>query len=160
MKKTLILLALTMTFSACAENIQPSNTTEESAANTVSVGVVESKMLKTDKIMVTSPLPGATVMPPLEITGEARGTWFFEASFPVKIVSKEGDLIAETYAQAEGEWMTEEFVPFKATVKNFYGSGQEAILVLQKDNPTGLPEHDEKVEMPIVLGKTGGPKKL
>jgi len=54
-------------------------------------------------------------------------------------------------AQAQGEWMTENFVPFKvelAVPKTYIG---HATLVLHKDNPSGLPEHKASVSFPIIV---------
>src|SRR5262245_11609975 len=39
-----------------------------------------------DRIRVSSPDCGAVVHSPLRIAGEARGNWFFEASFPVLLL--------------------------------------------------------------------------
>ena len=53
---------------------------------------------------------------PLTVKGAARGNWFFEASFPVRLLDETGKEIAVGIAQAEKEWMTEDFVPFSATL--------------------------------------------
>ena len=93
---------------------------------------------------------GDWIESPLEISGEARGTWFFEGSFPVILTNWDGLIIAETYATAEGEWMTEDFVPFTATIEfekpDLYDRGS---LILQKDNPSGLSEFDDAYEIQI-----------
>ena len=36
-----------------------------------------------DRIRVNNPRPNQTISSPLTVTGEARGSWYFEASFPV-----------------------------------------------------------------------------
>ena len=69
-----------------------------------------------DLIVLDSPLPGEVVASPLIVTGKARGTWYFEASFPVTLTDWDGRIIAEVPAQAQGEWMTTEYVPFVATL--------------------------------------------
>lgn len=105
-----------------------------------------------ERIKVVSPKAGQSITSPLEIKGEARGNWFFEASFPVMLTNWDGLIIAEGVAQAEGEWMTEEFVPFKAMLeftKPEYG--ERGTLILKRDNPSGLPEHDAAVEIPVVF---------
>ncbi len=105
-------------------------------------------------IHITSPKPGAVISSPLKITGEAKGYWFFEASFPVSLTDWDGRIIAEGHAEAQGDWMTEQFVPFEA-VLTFADPSTEAdyskrgTLILQKDNPSGLPEHDAAAEMPV-----------
>ncbi|TSC79968.1 MAG: hypothetical protein G01um101425_445 [Candidatus Peregrinibacteria bacterium Gr01-1014_25] len=101
-------------------------------------------------IRVHAPTANAPVSSPLTVTGEARGTWYFEASFPVKLLDAEGQIIASAPAQAQGEWMTEEFVPFSATL-TFGARDQDATLVLEKDNPSGLPEHAAQVTIPVSL---------
>lgn len=114
---------------------------------------IENKDDKSNLIRVSSPQPNQEIASPLTITGEARGTWFFEASFPVVLTDGDGRIIAEGHAEALGEWMTENFVPFRATLtfdapayKN-YGT-----LILRKDNPSGLPEYDDALKIPILFG--------
>lgn len=55
-----------------------------------------------DLITISSPRPNQTISSPLNISGKARGTWFFEASFPIKLVGENGKTIAQTAAQAQG----------------------------------------------------------
>lgn len=109
-----------------------------------------------DLIRLTNPRPNQTIESPLIITGEARGNWFFEASFPVTLVNWDGLIIAEGIAQAKGDWMTTEFVPFEATLtftvdKDVYSN--RGALILKKDNPSGLSEHDNALEIPITFQK-------
>lgn len=109
---------------------------------------------KADLIRLTTPQPNSTVQSPLTITGEARGTWYFEASFPVVLVDWDGRIIAQGIAQAQSEWMTTEFVPFEAVLTfaadpNAYSN--RGALILQKDNPSGLPEHDDALEIPVII---------
>lgn len=109
-----------------------------------------------DRIRLTEPVPGGTIASPLTLTGEARGTWYFEAVFPIVLTNWDGLIIAEGYAEAEGDWMTEEFVPFTSTLtfENPYTEGdpefmKSGTLILQKDNPSGLPENDAALEIPV-----------
>lgn len=105
-----------------------------------------------DLIVLDNIHAGSYIESPVTITGKARGNWFFEASFPISIVNWDGLIIGQGVAQAKGEWMTEEFVPFeakitfdKATYKN------NGSIILQKDNPSGLPENDDALEIPIFF---------
>jgi len=52
-------------------------------------------------------------------------------------------------AQAEGEWMTTEFVPFKATLNFEKPSVKTGKLILKKDNPSGLSQNDDELVVPI-----------
>ncbi len=124
--------------------------------------------LKGVELGVTSPTVDSVVTSPLTITGEAPGTWYFEATFPVTLVNWDGRIIAEGYATAQGEWMTEEMVPFTAMleftdvlplteevedltqVEDFMKRGA---LILQRDNPSGLPENDDAVEFQIQFAE-------
>lgn len=105
---------------------------------------------KSDLITIENPRPNQVVNSPLTITGEARGPWFFEASFPVMLTNWDGLIIAEGIATADGEWMTEEFVPYSVVLEfetpTLYDRGT---LILQKSNASGLPEHDDALEIPV-----------
>lgn len=107
---------------------------------------------KSDLIRLTSVHEGDYITSPLMITGEARGTWFFEASFPVFLVNWDGLIIAQGIAQAQAEWMTEDFVPFvvnlEFTKPEYKNNGA---LIFKKDNPSGLPEHDDALEISIFF---------
>lgn len=113
---------------------------------------INENMNKSDLIKLQTPQPNQSVTSPLKIAGEARGGWFFEGSFPVLLVNWDGLIIAQGFATAQGEWMTEDFVSFTAELefdKPFlYNNGA---LILKKDNPSGLPEHDDALEIPIFF---------
>jgi spore germination protein GerM len=47
------------------------------------------------------------------------------------------------------EWMTEEYVPFEATLSFNPPQTETGTLILSKDNPSGLPEHDDELRIPV-----------
>lgn len=103
------------------------------------------------EVRVLSLKAGEVIESPLVIKGEAPGTWFFEASFPIQLMDSNGQVIATAIAQAKGDWMTTDYVPFEATLTfdgSLSGSG-EGELVFKKDNPSGLPENDGEFRMPV-----------
>jgi hypothetical protein len=103
-----------------------------------------------ENIRVTSPRPDETVTVPITVKGEARGTWFFEGSFPISFMLSDGRVIAGATAEAKGEWMTEDFVPFEAVLVFPIPAGMTSgSLILSKDNPSGLPENDAKIVIPV-----------
>ena len=105
-----------------------------------------------DLVKLSNPLPEQKISSPATITGEARGNWFFEGSFPVILTDWDGLIIAEGVATAKEEWMTENYVPFEATlnfVKPTYKDNGS--LILRKDNPSGLPENDDALEIQIFF---------
>lgn len=91
---------------------------------------------------------GDTVTSPLTVTGEASG-WYFEASFPVRLLDGHGNEIAVAPAQAQSDWMTENYVPFSVTLTFTTPSTTTGTLVLERDNPSGLPENDESIQIPV-----------
>lgn len=110
----------------------------------------------TDMVLINSPLPNEVISSPVTVRGEACGTWYFEGSFSVVLTDWEGRIVAQEQAQAEGEWMTENFIPYSVelTFDSPYSEGdlefmKNGTLILQKANPSGLSEHAETFEVPI-----------
>lgn len=113
---------------------------------------IGNELEKADLIRIASPRPNQTVTSPLAITGEARN-WYFEATFPIKILDSQGSVLAQWYAQADGEWMTENFVPFTGELNFIVPQGEtHGTLVLAKSNASGLPEHDDELIVPVQFG--------
>lgn len=104
-----------------------------------------------DTIVVTAPAPGTTVGKIITVTGKARGPWFFEASFPIEIRNASNVVIATGVAQTQSNWMTTAFVPFTASVPITNGYQGPATLVLKKDNPSGEPQNDASMIVPIII---------
>jgi hypothetical protein len=105
----------------------------------------------TNDITVYAPQPRAELTRSFTITGNARGPWYFEASFPVSILGADGSPILQTHATAQSEWMTTEFVPFSVDITVPTSYTGPATIVLSKDNPSGLPEHDASVSFSVVI---------
>lgn len=105
-----------------------------------------------ENISVLSPTPKATITSPVKITGSALGTYYFEASFPIDILDENGDTVGQGHAEAQGDWMTEESVPFIATVTfTSPGRGKSGTIRLKNDNPSGEPERDLYFDLPITF---------
>jgi hypothetical protein len=101
------------------------------------------------RIVMEAPQPEALIRSPLELRGRARGSWFFEATFPVSLLDGRGAVVARHYAQARGEWMTESLVPFEAQLWFDRPATDSGVLVLHKANASGLPEHDAELRVPV-----------
>jgi hypothetical protein len=149
-----ILVPAEPTSKVTSSNEQESNKTETTASkdtetNSTKETETTAADATSDQIKVTNPLPNQAIQSPLIIEGEARGIWFFEATFPVKLLDANGNIIAAHFAQAQGEWMTEDFVSFKAQIEFEKPASDTGVLVLEKDNPSGLPENDAKIEIPV-----------
>ena len=100
-------------------------------------------------VKINSPQENSTVSSPLKITGEAKGTWYFEASFPIEIYDAAWKKLGQSHAQAKGEWMTENFVGFESTINFEKPSTETGWLVFKKDNPSALPENDAQYHYPV-----------
>ncbi len=139
-----LLLASIVTLSACAPAATNGNGDSSSSAVAQSSSSERNALIE-----VTSPHANELVSSPLTITGEARGTWYFEASFPVQLLDANGKEIAVVPAEAQDNWMTEDFVPFVATLRFDTPATPTGTVVLHKDNPSGLPENEASISFPV-----------
>jgi len=120
------------------------------ASQLVSVG--SKGNCRSDWILVDSPVPGETVASPLTVRGRARGSWFFEGDFSLRLEDGDGNVISQGYATAKGPWMTREFVDFEGTLKFKKPlQPQSGILILQKDNPSDRRELDDAIRVFVFL---------
>ncbi|MBI4948317.1 GerMN domain-containing protein [Candidatus Berkelbacteria bacterium] len=113
----------------------------------ISNNLCENAPLKTNLVKVTSPRSSAKISSPVSITGEARGSWFFEASFPIKIVDEQGKVIGSGIATATSDWMTSNFVPFTANISFTAPATTYGAIILERDNPSGLAINDDSVRV-------------
>lgn len=104
---------------------------------------------KKDLVQATQPKPGSIITSPTTIIGQARGTWFFEARFPVVLLDENHHEIGRGSATAFSDWMTENFVPFEATFEFAIPTTDIGFLLLKKDNPSGDPAKDDWLEIPV-----------
>lgn len=107
-----------------------------------------------ERVQVETPAADEEVASPLTVRGQAPGPWFFEASFSVRLLDGEGRRVAEAVAMTEADWMTEESVPFRATLSFDLPSTTDGTLVLERANPSGLPEHAAAVRVPVRFPAT------
>lgn len=106
----------------------------------------QSSIIRLDNVQ-----PNQTITSPLELKGEARGYWYFEASFPVELRDSDDLLLANGVATAQGDWMTVDFVPFTTTLTFSQPATATGKLILKKDNPSGDPANDDSLVVPVVF---------
>ncbi len=100
-------------------------------------------------IAVSSPAANALITSPVAITGYAVGPWYFEASFPIKVLDGDGTVLGQGPAQAQSDWMTTGTVPFGATISFAapkYGTGT---ILFHNDNPSGDHARDKEFRFPV-----------
>jgi hypothetical protein len=103
---------------------------------------------------VNFPAENQAVSSPVSISGQVRGTWFFEGSFPVEVYDDSNELLGSGTAQfvpsaEEPEWMTKDFVNFSGSIKFLNTSATSGYILFKKDNPSGLTENDESFKLSI-----------
>jgi hypothetical protein len=102
-----------------------------------------------DFIHVSNPEPDASISRRIFLEGEARGSWYFEATFPVTLVDANENMLVETYAEADGEWMTDSFVPFRMEFDIPEPTTRTGVLILKNANASGLPDRAMELRIPL-----------
>lgn len=100
-------------------------------------------------MQIITPHPNEVVASPLRITGNVYHEWFLKSYFPVKLLDGNGKVIAETLAQAQGNQTTSERVSFVANLTFTHPDTKNGMLVLEKNNPSGLFESSDDRRIPI-----------
>ncbi|THH40363.1 Gmad2 immunoglobulin-like domain-containing protein [Neolewinella litorea] len=102
-------------------------------------------------IRVTAPDPNIEVRSPLQFSGEARGSYYFEADFPVHLEGADGRLLATGLATAQSDWMTTDWVPFTGSLEFEAPDDERGYLVFERANPSGLEEHAHSYRFPVIF---------
>lgn len=109
--------------------------------------------LKNDSLIIVDyPKEGHKINSPLKIYGKARGSWFFEGSFLIELVDVDRNIISRSIATSTEDWMTEDFIDF--TSEMYFDkptSTINAILIFKKDNPSGNPDFDQSILIPVTF---------
>lgn len=145
MHRLLTSLALLAALAGCSPApSEPSETPAAAPANA------------TPTIEVASPHPGDRVTSPLVATGTAPGAWYFEAQFAAQLIGPDSRVLVEAPARAEGDWMTQAPVPFRAELPFTVAHDTQAVLLLQEDMPPDADHPEEnrpirEIRIPVVL---------
>ncbi|WP_084397765.1 Gmad2 immunoglobulin-like domain-containing protein [Henriciella aquimarina] len=102
------------------------------------------------EMTIDTPDAGAEVTSPIHLSGKVPGTWYFEGQFEVDLVTKDGTVLTEHYAEADGSWMTEEPVRFTAEIAYTVDTETPAMLVLREEDPSGRSDRRE-AQFPVIL---------
>lgn len=107
---------------------------------------------------VSVPQPDAAIQGMIAIRGAAPGPWFFEGSFPITLVDENGAVVARITAEAQGDWMTVGDVPFAAQLEVPHEVGGPGVIILEKNNPSGLPDKNASFGIPVVMLRDTTPR--
>ena len=121
------------------------------ATGEIFVQDIGNELEMTDEIMIDSPRPQAKVAAPLGISGQARGSWFFEGSLSAEIIDMNETVLGTAELQATSEWMTEDFVPFVGEISFDAPVSTTGTLVIKNANPSGLPENSKELRIPVIF---------
>ncbi|MEI8339460.1 MAG: Gmad2 immunoglobulin-like domain-containing protein [bacterium] len=108
-------------------------------------------LIKANIITLTAPRPKEEITSPVKITGQARGLWFFEGSFPVKLKTVDGKTLSYGVVKSGSDWMTDDFVNFEAIMNFSVATRTQGYIELIKDNPSGMTEKDDALFVPVVF---------
>lgn len=139
-----------VTPSSTVPNLENPTTTEPLPMAT-STSAIDPRAEKADLISVSNITNNQHVTSPLTVEGQARGNWYFEASFPVELRDSNNTLLAQKPAQAIGNWMTTSFVPFSVVLTFPAPITATGTLILRKDNPSGEPANDDQLSIPVTF---------
>lgn len=101
------------------------------------------------RVTIYAPTSNQKVASPVAVVGQVPGSWSFEASFPVELLDSTNKVVATGTAHVLGDWMTSQLTPFSASLTYSVSPTGNGTLVLHKDNPSGLPQNDDEVRIPI-----------
>ena len=112
--------------------------------------ILQPTMSADGHVGVTAPQAGALIASPATVIGAVTGGgWFFEGSFPIKIVDGDGAVIGRGVAQAQADWTSTSSVPFTAIINFTAPHSATGTVVLSKDNPSGLAKNDASMSIPV-----------
>ncbi len=105
-----------------------------------------------DKVaVIDAPLKDAKITTPVTVSGTAPAFWFFENSFPVQVLDSAGTVLGSAQANPDTESMPEGMTAFHAEVEFEKSATPTGILLFRADNPSGLPENEYSVKVPVTF---------
>jgi hypothetical protein len=150
MKKIVIIFAVIIVVLLGVLIFIPAKAPEGPPGSTATSTIPQPAISADGHVSVTTPHAGDVVSSPVTITGTVTGGgWFFEASFPVKVIDADGAVLGRGQAQAHSDWMTTGTVPFAATITFTAPHSGTGTIVLAKDNPSGMPQNDMSLAIPV-----------
>ncbi len=133
------------------QKLKADSNTKSTSGGNKQTATTTYKSEKGVKVTVNAPTSGAKVTSPLTVTGSVPGSWSFEAQFTVRLIDAQGNLLADSPAKLQGDWMTDKLVPFTANLSFGQGASKNGTLVLLKANPSGLDENNDSVVIPVTF---------
>lgn len=116
---------------------------------------IGNRIEKQDLIVVDSPLPNQTISNTFEVTGKARGFWFFEGEISGRVLDQNKKNISSFAIMTEEKWMTEEFVGFNKIINlGTTTLPQKGFIEIIKNNQSDMREKDDSLIIPISFSSS------
>jgi hypothetical protein len=100
------------------------------------------------EVKLVSPTSNQAVESPLRVTGSIKRNWTFEAVMTIWVLDSKKAVIGggPVYTTLTNE--SDEWVSFDTSLI-FTPEGSDGFLQIKNDNPSGLPENEKVLEVPL-----------
>ena len=100
-------------------------------------------------VIFDSPTTDSKITNPITVSGKALGNWFFEGEFSITVTDASGVELGSSTAKAQGDWMSEGYVPFTAIINFAKTSSPYGYVIAKKNNPSGQPSADSEYKVKV-----------
>ena len=104
-----------------------------------------------NKLVLENLKDGDTVDEGFEVKGSVSGSWFFEGTFPVRVLNMQGEIVRSIPVTTQDDWMTEDLVNFSFKLDTQLEEESIVVLRFEKSNPSGLEENDDFVKVTVTI---------
>lgn len=102
-------------------------------------------------LLTFSIVPNAKVHGILSYRGSIKGGYFFEGNIRIIILDADKNVLKESNGIAKSEWMIEGPVDFEGNIDFTGMPSTSGYFRIANDNPSGDPENDKFIDIPIVI---------
>ena len=94
---------------------------------------------------------GATITDIAHVSGEIKGVYFFEGKAQGFLLDENKKVLNTFPLEATSNWLTADGVSFTASIDTTSALPGAGYIRLKNDNPSGDPEKDKFIDIPIVI---------
>jgi hypothetical protein len=102
-----------------------------------------------DQPKLITPQSGDTITGPLVIKGYIPKSWVFEGQFQMRLLDADRQPIPTDSTSVPVDWNQNSESLYFVQTYNFHTSSPSGFLILENDNPSGLPQNKKSIEVPI-----------
>ncbi len=106
---------------------------------------------KGNKLVLENLKDGDTVDEDFEVKGKVSGEWFFEGTFPVRVLTENEEIIKSLSATTDDDWMTSDLVSFSFKLDTNLEKESVVVIRFEKANPSGIGENDDYAQVTIKI---------